>query len=54
MDAAFRRVVDDSWIHELDQLARHGFELDGPVDDDLGLGIRPGEESPMRLVEDEE
>ena len=92
MDAAFRRVIDESWIDdwmeewrdwghctvrakwtmdgattlaeaaarfreradELDQLARHGFELEQAVQDDYGFLIGPGEESPMRLVEDEE
>ena len=92
MDAAFRRVIDESWIDdwmeewrdwghctvrakwmmdgattlaeaaarfreradELDQLARRGFELEQAVQDDYGFLIRPGEESPMRLVEDEE
>ena len=47
--ARFRERAD-----ELDQLARRGFELEQAVQDDYGFLIRPGEESPMRLVEDEE
>ena len=39
---------------ELDELARAGFELEQPVDDDYALIVRPGEESPMRLVEEAE
>jgi hypothetical protein len=39
---------------ELDQLAQAGFELDQPVCDDYAIVIRPDEESPMRLVEEEE
>jgi hypothetical protein len=39
---------------ELDELAAAGFELDQPVQDDYAIVIRPGEESPMRLVEEDE
>jgi hypothetical protein len=39
---------------EFDELARAGFELEHPVDDDYALLVRPGEESPMRLVEEDE
>jgi hypothetical protein len=38
----------------LDELARAGFELDQPVNDDYAILVRPGEESPMRLVEEDE
>src|SRR6267143_2844827 len=39
---------------ELDELARAGFELEEPVHDDYAFIVRPGEESPMRLVEEDE
>lgn len=39
---------------ELDELARAGFELEQPVSDDYAFIVRPGEESPMRLVEEHE
>jgi hypothetical protein len=39
---------------ELDELARAGFELEQPVSDDYAFIVRPGEESPMRLVEEDE
>jgi len=50
-DAAgkFRERAD-----ELEQLARAGFELEQPVNDDYAFIVRPGEESPMRLVEEDE
>jgi hypothetical protein len=47
--ARFRERAD-----ELDRLAHAGFELDQPVNDDYAFIVRPGEESPMRLVEDDE
>ena len=47
--ARFRERAD-----ELDELARAGFELEQPVSDDYAFIVRPGEESPMRLVEDDE
>ena len=46
--ARFRERAD-----ELERLAGAGFELDGPVENDWATMIRPGEESPMRLVEGE-
>jgi hypothetical protein len=39
---------------ELGQLGRAAFELDQPVNDDYAFIVRPGEESPMRLVEEDE
>ena len=39
---------------ELEELARAGFELEQEVVDDYAFLIRPGEESPMRLVEEDE
>ena len=39
---------------DLDELAQAGFELDHPVTDDYAFIVRPGEESPMRLVEEDE
>ncbi|HEV8536415.1 MAG TPA: hypothetical protein VGR87_11985 [Candidatus Limnocylindria bacterium] len=39
---------------ELERLARAGFELDHAVEDDYAILIRPGEESPLRLVEEDE
>jgi hypothetical protein len=39
---------------ELHELARAGFELEQPVHDDHAFIVRPGEESPMRLVEEDE
>jgi hypothetical protein len=45
--ARFRGRAD-----ELDELARAGFELMEPVNDDYAFVIRPGEESPMRLGEE--
>lgn len=91
MDEAFRRIVEDDWIHdcmeewrdyghvvvrakwtmdgattlaeaaarfrgradELEKLASAGFELEQPVSDDYAFVTRPGETSPMRLVDDE-
>src|SRR5438034_1322410 len=50
-DAA-RRIRDRA--ETLDHLARAGFELDQPVNDDYAFIVRPGEESPMRLVEEDE
>jgi hypothetical protein len=47
--ARFRERAD-----ELEELARAGFELDRPVTDDYAFVVRPGEESPMRLVEEDE
>jgi len=38
----------------LEQLARAGFELDQPADSGFAIAIRPGEEPPMRLVEEDE
>ena len=38
----------------LEQLARAGFELEQPVNDDYAFIVRPGQESPMRLVEEDE
>jgi hypothetical protein len=38
--------------NELEELARAGFELERPVIDDYAFVVRPGEESPMRLVEE--
>jgi hypothetical protein len=35
----------------LERLALAGFELDEPAADGFAIAIRPGEESPMRLVE---
>ena len=35
----------------LEQLALYGFELDKPADNGFAVAVRPGEESPMRLVE---
>jgi hypothetical protein len=35
----------------LEQLAGAGFELDQPADNGFAVAVRPGEESPMRLVE---
>jgi hypothetical protein len=37
----------------LEQLARAGFELDQPATNGFAIAVRPGEESPMRLVEDD-
>jgi hypothetical protein len=39
---------------EFEELARAGFELEQPVNDDYAFLVRPGEESPMRLVEEDE
>ncbi len=39
---------------ELDPLARAGFELEQPVKDDYASVVLPGEESPARLVEEDE
>jgi hypothetical protein len=39
---------------DLDELARAGFELEQPVNDDYAFIVRPGEESPMRLAEEDE
>jgi len=47
--ARFRERAD-----ELDELACAGFELEHPVSDDYAFIVRPGETSPMRLVEEEE
>jgi len=47
--ARFRERAD-----ELDELARSGFELERPISDDYAFIARPGEESPMRLVEEDE
>lgn len=47
--ARFRERAD-----EMDDLARAGFELEQPVNDDYAFIGRPGEESPMRLVEEDE
>jgi hypothetical protein len=38
----------------LEQLARVGFELDQPAENGFAVAVRPGEESPLRLVEVEE
>ena len=38
---------------ELDELARAGFELEQTVQDDYAFIVRPGEESPMRLAEED-
>jgi hypothetical protein len=38
----------------LEQLARAGFELDQPADNGFAIAVRPGETSPMRLVEEDE
>ena len=38
----------------LEQLARAGFELDQPAGNGFAIAVRPGEESPMRLVEEDE
>jgi hypothetical protein len=35
----------------LEELARAGFELDHPADNGFAIAVRPGDESPMRLVE---
>ena len=35
----------------LEGLARAGFELDQPADNGFAIVVRPGEHSPMRLVE---
>jgi hypothetical protein len=35
----------------LEGLARAGFELDQPADNGFAIAVRPGERSPMRLVE---
>ena len=35
----------------LEQLARAGFELDQPADNGFAIAVRPGEESPLRLIE---
>ena len=35
----------------LEQLARAGFELDQPAANGFAIVVRPGEESPMRLIE---
>jgi hypothetical protein len=47
--ARFRERAD-----ELEALARAGFELEQAVNDDYAFIVRPGEESPMRLVEEED
>lgn len=47
--ARFRERAD-----EFDELARAGFELQEPVNDDYAFLVRPGEDSPMRLVEEED
>jgi hypothetical protein len=39
---------------QFEELARAGFELEEPVNDDYAFLVRPGEESPMRLVEEDE
>jgi len=46
--AMFRREAD-----ELERLAAAGFELDQPAENGFAMAVRPGEESPMRLVEEE-
>src|SRR5438105_15826872 len=48
---AARRFRDRA--ETLEQLARAGFELDQPADNGFAIAVRPGEESPMRLVEEE-
>ena len=37
----------------LEELARAGFELDQPAGNGFAIAVRPGEESPMRLVEED-
>lgn len=37
----------------LDQLSRAGFELDRPAGNGFAIAVRPGQESPMRLVEED-
>lgn len=59
MDEQWLRDSMEEWrdyghLNELEQLARAGFELDQPVADDYAFIVRPGEESPMRLVEEDE
>jgi hypothetical protein len=39
---------------EFEELARAGLELDQPDYDAFAFPVRPGEESPMRLVEEDE
>ena len=57
--------MDERWLgdcmeewrdygHLVVRLARAGFELEQPVNDDYAFIVRPGEESPMRLVEEDE
>ena len=48
---AARRFRDRA--ETLEQLARAGFELDQPAENGFAIAVRPGEESPMRLVEEE-
>ena len=35
----------------LERLARAGFELDQPAGNGVAIAVRPGEDSPLRLVE---
>ena len=48
---AARRFRDRA--ETLEQLARAGFELDQPAENGFAIAVRPGEASPMRLVEEE-
>jgi len=48
---AARRFRDRA--ETLECLARAGFELDRPATSGFGVIIRPGEDSPLRLVEDD-
>src|SRR5438445_12720062 len=52
LSEAARRFRDRA--ETLEQLARAGFELDQPADNGFAIAIRPGEDSPMRLVEEDE
>ena len=52
VEAAPRTVPDRA--ETLEHLARAGFELDQPADNGFAVAVRPGEESPMRLVEEDE
>jgi hypothetical protein len=51
LDEAAQRFRDRA--EALERLARDGFELAQPAASGFAIAIRPGEESPMRLVEDE-